>query len=80
MESGDEIGDFGVHQGSLDGKVRQLLTQTRAVRDDVLAVDGLHIVLAQLVDALLRGAEVVLVDAEVGRQRRVPCRRSSSAR
>ena len=30
MESGDEIGDFGVHQGSLDGKVRQLLTQTRA--------------------------------------------------
>ena len=44
MESGDEIGDFGVHQGSLDGKVRQLLTQTRAVRDDVLAVDGLHTV------------------------------------
>ena len=66
MESGDEIGDFGVHQGSLDGKVRQLLTQTRAIGDEILAVDGLHIVLAQLVDALLRGAEVVLVDAEVG--------------
>ena len=50
MESGDEIGDFGVHQGSLDGKVRQLLTQTRAIGDEILAVDGLHIVLAQLVE------------------------------